>query len=285
MPVKSALKARIREAHPAITLARQEGLYIGIASHALALFNARGSSFTQTLTEYAATFPSIELKFTLPSLPSESVLRSVTEHTQLHFLWHFKALDLSLDEHHALPFFARPEWLAVVTALLEQAPERCTVILSLDRSIEYSEVLAATLEELAETMQPLCLAFEFEHGSWKKSEKLFAAVHVPILELDAPRLPGLIRPIRSTHKRIAILRLVGHNAKTWLKHQDEERFLYDYTNEEITVLTRRILALKDLSDNVFVTCASYPAASAHACAQRIAEAFVRQRIAETSLSA
>jgi uncharacterized protein YecE (DUF72 family) len=249
------------------------GIYIGLAGHILsAKPNAgRQPSFSTRLAKYIAHgFRVIESDIAVPLLPTDDTLRALFKLSELEVFWRVGLDDIAAG----LRFFSRPEWTAFVTTLAEERLKgvRHSIVLALDRSVRYTqkdfEPLMVAWASIAEFLP--CM-FEFESGTWKKIEPLLVASKVPRIELDAPHLPALIKPMNGEDRKRSYVKLVGRNAKDWLKHDTEERYCHSYTDLELSEVAERIVEMRSRTDEVAVIVANYPADAAQRNALTLAK--------------
>jgi uncharacterized protein YecE (DUF72 family) len=236
---------------------------LGLASYALAGKGVRKAALRTRLTKYAEYgFSLLEYDLTLPQLPSDDTLRALFSVESLDVFWHVSIEDVPA----ALRFFSRPEWNAFIANLAEQRLKgvRNTVVIALDRSVRYSaefvDPLLAAWQEI-DTYVPCVL--EFEQGGWKKIESLLVRSKVPRIELDAPPLPAIVKPLSGEDRKRSYLKLVGRNAKAWLEHEPVERYCYTYSASELQSIATRVLDLRSRSDEVAILLAHYPAEAAY----------------------
>lgn len=245
----------------------ESSITLGLTAAALAALpvasKRRKPALADRLHSYVDTgFHLLEYDLTLPDLPTDATLRAFFERPELEVFWHTGIVDLS----SAFRFFARPEWAAFVSNLAEQrlnTAMRHTIAIALDRSIAYTAAdlkQLITIWEQIEELIPCVLAFE--HSSWKKAEDILTKTKVPRIELDAPKLPGIIKRISGEDRKRSYLKLVGRNAKAWLLHDREERFCHSYTDDELRQVAQRVLELRSHSEEVAVLFANYPSDAA-----------------------
>lgn len=236
---------------------------LGLASYALAGQGTRKAALRTRLVKYAEYgFSLLEYDLTLPQLPSDDTLRALFSVGQLDVFWHTSIEDVPT----ALRFFSRPEWAAFIGNLAEQRLKgiRHTVVIALDRSVRYStEIVDPLLATWRSIEEYIPCVLEFEQGGWKKIESLLVRSKVPRIELDAPPLPALVKPLNGEDRKRSYLKLVGRNAKAWLEHEPTERYCYAYTTAELQSIATRVLDLRSRSEEVAIILAHYPAEAAY----------------------
>lgn len=241
-----------------------KNIRIGLAGHILttASRSGRAPAFSTRLVNYAAQgFRLIESHIAIPLLPSDETLRALFKMRDLEVFWRVGLDDIA----SGLRFFARPEWMAFITKLAEERLKgvRHSIVLALDRSVRYAQRDVDPLFALwASIAEFLPCVFEFESGTWKKIEPLLIASRIPRIELDAPHLPALIKPMNGEDRKRSYLKLVGRNAKSWLLHEVDERYAYSYNEQELSDVADRIVEMRSRCDEVVVIIAHYPAEAA-----------------------
>ncbi|MDP4233067.1 MAG: DUF72 domain-containing protein [Bacteroidota bacterium] len=187
------------------------------------------------------------------SLPEASVIRHVRKLPR-HSVWRITMDDLDSEQR----YITQPAWTVFINAL---RPGRDTLMLSLERTSEYDAAQLDVLCDIVENVYPLRCFLEFEHHSWARAEQVLRGKRIPVVQHDAPELPGIIKDIHASGKH-AILRLLGRDKRHWFEHLASERFAYRYTNAELAVIAQRIRTLRESSDTVTAILATHPAPSA-----------------------
>ena len=209
-----------------------------------------GGHTTQALQDYAKVFPSIEFSFPVAQLPDLEFVGKVESVRSLTPTWRITVTDMEEDRE----YFTGQAWSYFIQAL---DAEHNMLILALERTCEYTMKDLEFLQQLVEDLFPLPCFLEFEHHSWRRAARALQAAKIPIVQHDAPDLPGIIKDIPCNSKR-AYLRLLGRDKRTWFEHIPSERFVYKYNSTELSEIADRVRALRAIAGRVTVMFGTYP---------------------------
>jgi len=109
--------------------------------------------------------------------------------------------------------------------------------------------LALVRERLGE--DPLFV--EFRHDSWieRPTFELLREHGIGYCAVDEPALKGLVPPVVAATTDTGYVRFHGRNARNWWGKGGGDRYDYDYSREELTEWTERLLKLEAKTGKVY----------------------------------
>jgi uncharacterized protein YecE (DUF72 family) len=217
-----------------------EGIYIGMQAQ---------SEATRRISTAKRALSTLEFSYHLNMLPELATLHHVRG-SSIRPVWRIVVCDLVTEQK----YFLQPSWTSFANAL---DPLRDTLIISLERTSEYSAKLLDLLCEIVEALYPARCFLEFDHYSWRRAEQVLCGAKCLVVTHDAPELPALVGDLQVNGKH-AYLRLLGRNRRAWFEHRPSERFAYTYTRGELVDIAIRIRSLKEECDSVTAIIATYP---------------------------
>jgi hypothetical protein len=256
--------SRYARSKPVFDTLAQRGIRIGCASHVL---NATDSEHPHTirmlhyermhiLRQYADVFSAIEFSYRLSDLSGWHIVRAV-ESIPIAPVWRVTIHNFDAEKY----LFTKAEWGFFVDALQNTSPPG-SLILSLARTVRFSDEALAELLQLVENLYPVSPALEFDHRSWAKAADVLRGNKVQLVERDTPELPGIIKHLHSTRSRSTILRVLGRERSLWLKDHPEERHAYTYSAPELQSVAERAADLMTGADSATIIFGNHPAESA-----------------------
>ncbi|MCK6473829.1 MAG: DUF72 domain-containing protein [Planctomycetes bacterium] len=198
-------------------------------------FYPAGAASSKMLGLYAQCFGVTELNYTWYRMPKASMIERQMAQAPDGFRF---AAKLTRTMTHEIPANWRREAALYRLGLapLVQARRLIAVLLQFPphfaRSVRNRQYLAALLDAL----EGLPLAVEFRDESWDNA-RVFEALarhNVALVAVDAPPLPGLF-PARAVATRSDwfYARLHGRNVTGWRSGQLNQKFHYDYRDDEL----------------------------------------------------
>ncbi len=198
-----------------------------------------GTKQGHTLPIYAETFNVVELNYTWYQIPRPDSLERMLEQVSPQFQFTAK-LTRSLT-HDLEP----DDWKEKVAkyrkgiSVLMDRRQLIAVLLQFgprfDRTVSNRKYLGELLDEL----EGLPLAIEFRHRSWVH-DRVFIELErrrVSLVTVDAPDLPGLFPTLNVvTNPALFYVRLHGRNASGWRTGNMQNKFNYDYSDDELAEL-------------------------------------------------
>jgi uncharacterized protein YecE (DUF72 family) len=216
-------------------------------------FYPPGLAKEERLAHYALFFPFVELNFSYYQMPNRRGLEGMVARTRAGFLFSIKA-------HRSLTHEPGPAWRedaaafrSAVEALAERDRLAC-VILQLPFRFRHDRDNRLYLSELLEEMKPFPTAVEFRNAEWM-TERVYAELErrgAALLCVDEPELPGLPRPESRATAPLAYVRFHGRNADSWWTGDNESRYDWDYSDQELREWLPRLFSLRDKAGTVFV---------------------------------
>lgn len=233
----------------------------------------------ERLAFYAQRFPVVEVDSTYYGLPSERNAALWVERSPRGFTFNVKAFSLMTGHPTRVPALpkslrdaapagaktVRPGdlpasvveevWEMFRTALmpLHSAGKLGCVLFQLPEWVLPKESNRRRIVEAAERLADYRLAVEFRRGDWLGGEEaertltFLSANRLPFVCLDMPQgFASSMPPLDAvTDPALAILRLHGHNDRTWKKRgiTAAERFDYLYSQQELEGLAPRVESL------------------------------------------
>ena len=147
-------------------------------------------------------------------------------------------------------------------APLEQAGKLGAFLLQLTPSFSPHRHSLEELAGLVEALGGRPLAIEFRHRGWVEDERVEQTLEwlsersIAFVAVDAPKevhVPIMPDVDAVTSPRLAYLRLHGRNAEGYLKGKSvAERFGWDYSDEELREVARRVEGMAEDADSVHV---------------------------------
>ncbi len=216
-------------------------------------FYPEGLSKEERLSHYALFFPFVELNFSYYQMPSRRGLEGMAERTHQGFLFSIKA-------HRSLTHEPGPGWRddaaafrRAVAGLAERDRLAC-VILQLPYRFRHDKENRIFLASLLDEMRPLPVAVEFRNAEWM-TDRVYDELErrgAALLCVDEPALPNLPRPEARATADFSYVRFHGRNGESWWTGDNESRYDWDYTDEELREWLPRIFALRDKAATVYV---------------------------------
>jgi uncharacterized protein YecE (DUF72 family) len=261
-----------------------------------------GMAARDRLPWYAQRFEAVEVNSSFYAIPEVHTVARWAEVTPPGFVFDYK-LHRALSRHSADPQSLPPELRDDVevnsnkrvrltpalerelvartveaVAPLREAGKLGAMLLQLTPSFSPHRHSLDELEGIVSGLAGYALAIEFRHRGWVEDERIEATlgwlsehgaayvavdapkeVHVPIMpDVDAVTTPDL-----------AYMRLHGRNAEGYLKGKSvAERFAWDYSDEELEEIARRVEGLAEDAAGVHVMFNNNRGADAPSAARR-----------------
>ena len=242
------------------------------------------------LRYYASQFPLVEVDSAYYALPAERTAEAWAERTPAGFTFNIKAF--SLFTQHPTPVRALPTdlreaagqagkervylkdvdpevtgeaWDRFLAALepLRQAGKLGAILLQFPPWFPISRSNKEYILGCAERAAPRRVCVEFRNHTWMTEDNqretldFLAAHELPYVCVDEPQgYPNSIPPVVAATSDLAVIRLHGHSDH-WDAKTVQERFNYDYSDQELTdwaARTRKLAADADETHVVFNNC-------------------------------
>ena len=243
------------------------------------------------LRYYASRFPVVEVDSSYYALPTVETARAWVERTPDDFVFDVKAFALMTGhptEVSRLPATLKqvlPATLAKakrVTA--EELPaefvdatwrifrDACTPLREADKLgavfLQYAPWIAPTkdspamIESAIERLDGLPIAIEFRNAEWMSDRlrdrtwRLLETLGVSYVAVDEPQgTPTSVPPLlRTTHRRLAVIRLHGQRADTWASRgvPAVEKYRYLYSSAELDEWAEKVVEAAATAENLHV---------------------------------
>lgn len=246
-------------------------------------FYPNGQAASDMLLFYSTVFPATELNFTWYQMPKAAAIRRMRDSVPETFLFTAK---LTRTMTHEID----DNWPEQVTAYrngiapLVQNHQLASVLIQLPPFFQRTKNNRYHLSHLLDQLKGLPVAVEFRHRSWA-CDPVFAELEkrqVALVCIDAPELDTLFPPLTiATHKDFFYLRLHGRNKAGWRSGNMQQKFNYNYSDEELQHLViERIMPLQETTAGGFIFFNNHVAAQAPRNALSLLE-ILRQQGMET----
>lgn len=219
------------------------------------LYGVETEYSTIKLRYYARFFDTVEVRQafwdeTLSAREAQDWVDAVAENKRFRF-----NVKLHKSFTHSRDF--TPETTRRVRGLLEelQKAERLgALLIQVPYSFTYTSANRFHLVKLGELFRGFPMYVEFRHGSWHQPqlmnfllENYLAPVHA-----DMPRLRHFMPFVRTAAGTTAYVRLHGRNERGWMSHEMDERYDYVYNARELREVVRRLVALEEKCNRIYV---------------------------------
>ena len=241
------------------------------------------------LAYYASRFNAVEVDSTFYSIPDIADVYRWAVHTPTDFLFSIKAY--GLFTFHSILQTSLPKWVrdelkgrlreekinfrsvprTIRLELWRQFSESIMplhkigklgyVLFQIPPWASYSDRMIKYIDRVIEESCPFKIAFEVRNSSWMKKENKVAFLdrlrshNIAYVVVDEPQLDWTISPDTVlTASWGSVVRFHGRNEEAWRsrKVSVSERFRYLYSKKELEQWRKKIMALKDQADTVFV---------------------------------
>ncbi len=243
------------------------------------------------LRYYASKFPLVEVDSTYYALPARRMAELWVERTPSDFVFDVKAFSLMtghaaeldrlpreiqdelpkslVDTKRAYPRDLPREvrqhvwsWFTDAMEPLQESGKLGAVFLQYPPWLQPSEHAEPMLRRARERLGDLPVAIEFRHRAWLDAAwrprimRLLHELRMSYVIVDEPQgLSSSVPPdVEIPNKRLAVLRMHGHNKDTWEKRGAtvHERFRYLYDRKELAPWVSKIAEITEGSDQVHV---------------------------------
>lgn len=199
---------------------------------------------------YEEHFPIVELNFTFYRMDNaRKTLQNILRRTSRLRL----SIKLNRVFTHAGNYSTADvdNFIRVVDPVL-QSGRFIGILAQFPPSFERKEESIRHILRLLKDFHDIRMALEFRSSSWMDEETLRALAdrgNIAIVNVDGPPVEGLFLGPWKTFGPFNYVRLHGRNTKGWKDYRT--RYLYDYSDEELMEIARRIRVLRSLETFVF----------------------------------
>jgi len=234
---------------------REKRIRIGTSGYSFAdwvgTFYPQGTPRNRMLEQYAKRFDVVEINTSYYRVPDASMFERMESRTPSGFEFVVKLYKGMTHELENNPSHVRAFHDAVhpfrdvgkFGGFLAQFPWKFK---KGDDALDH-------LRRLREGFPEDSLFVEFRHDSWMNDETFgFLREHgLSYCSVDEPALRGLIPPVVEATTDTGYVRLHGRNAKNWWGKGGGDRYDYDYSTDELSEWSRKLLDLESQAKKVY----------------------------------
>jgi uncharacterized protein YecE (DUF72 family) len=213
-----------------------------------------GTPQSEYLRFYTNMFPVVELNFSFYRQPEPAMLERMLRTSE-------GKLGFAVKAFRELTHEISPDQLDAVAGQfcsgiepLEQADKLEAVLVQFPYSFHYTRPNREYLARLADRMAGLPLAVEFRNSEWF-NERVFDGLRqfrLALVSVDEPKLPKLPPPVTEVTAPLGYVRLHGRNAETWWDGDNQTRYDYTYSDDELREWLPRIASIAEKAANLLV---------------------------------
>jgi uncharacterized protein YecE (DUF72 family) len=235
-------------------------------------FYPKGTKAAQMLSQYARSFPLVELNFTFYRTPTREMLQRQADKVPPGFSFVVKVPQTisHVQSPDDLPAFRQ-----AVLGLRERG-QLLGLLCQLPQSNHKEKKNLQWLQRLAASLGDLHLAVEFRHRTWADPEVApwLAERGLDLVAVDVPNLPGLYPRGWVTSGPRAYVRLHSRDAANWYKGE-KERYDYDYPDDALREWLEEARSAAGIQQTLFLFNNCYRGQAA-ANARRMEALFARE---------
>lgn len=205
---------------------------------------------------YARRFTAVEIDSSAYGVPSQRTVASMVARTPEKFRFTFKvpqtvthpadpnSLNVHDDARSLVEAIAPAAGAGKLGGLLAQFPN----------GFKPEGNREAYLKHVIEAFDGIPLAVEFRNERWQRSETLemLREVGVSYVNVDMPRLEGLLHASSDVTGPLGYVRFHGRNAKTWWRGSNVTRYDYLYTPDELEPWAARVAEIEAQARDTYV---------------------------------
>lgn len=213
-----------------------------------------GTPQSEYLRHYIEMFPIVELNFSFYRQPEASMLERM-----LHVSG--GRLGFAVKAYRELTHEIKADRVAETVAQfrqgirpLEQAEKLDAVLLQFPYSFHYTPPNREYLAKLTEHLSGLPLAVEFRNSEWFHG-RVFDGLRkfrLALVSVDEPQLPKLPPPTNEVTAPLAYVRFHGRNAEQWWDGDNQSRYDYTYSDDELREWLPRIASIAEQASELLV---------------------------------
>ncbi len=193
-------------------------------------FYSAGTRPERMLGHYSQFFPLVELNFTFYRPPTPGMLESLADKVPVGFQFLVKVPRTISHEESDRDLAG----FRLAVEALDRRHQLAGLLCQLPQKTHNTRKARGRVEALARELAGLRLAVEYRHRSWAVAElpDWMAGLHLDLVAVDAPDLPGLFPTGWTQSGPRAYVRLHSRNADNWYR-SDKERYDYHYSDAEL----------------------------------------------------
>ena len=237
------------------TLGSHGRIRVGTSGYSFAdwigTFYARGTPRNRMLDEYVRHFDVVEINSSYYRVPSARMFERMERKTPEGFEFVVKLYKGMTHEIDDDPSVYRSFVDSV--APLKDAGKFGGYLAQFPWKFKNNEDARGHLEKLREELGSNPLFVEFRHDSWvvPHTFDFLRERNRGYCSVDEPNLKGLIPPIVEATTDTGYVRLHGRNAGNWWGRGGGDRYDYDYSTEELTEWSGKLLSLEEKVKKVY----------------------------------
>ncbi|MBD3366694.1 MAG: DUF72 domain-containing protein [Candidatus Eisenbacteria bacterium] len=234
---------------------REGRIRIGTSGYSFAdwvgTFYPAGTRRNGMLEEYVRHFDTVEINTSYYRVPDASMFERMERRTPPGFEFVVKLYKGMTHEIEDEPEHFRSFLEAV--APFREAGKFGGFLAQFPWRFKKNDDALAHLERLRNGFPSDELFVEFRHDSWMEDATFaFLREHdIGYCSVDEPSLKGLVPPLAEATTGTAYVRLHGRNAKNWWGRGGGDRYDYDYSTEELSEWSRKLLDLETKAKKVY----------------------------------
>ncbi len=213
----------------------------------------------EMLSYYASHFPVVEINSTYYAIPRPQNMEAMVRKTEGKLEFVVKAnQDMTHNRQKAEE--ALPGFKEALKPFQIHNVLGC-VLLQFPFSFHHHQQNRDYLAILRDRLDGIPLVAEFRNKWWvqEKTFEFLRQREIGFCCVDEPKIPGLLPPIAVATSPIGYVRFHGRNMEKWWQHEKaEERYDYEYAEEELRDWVIRIQGLLPVVHKLFVFFNNHP---------------------------
>lgn len=216
-------------------------------------FYPKGIRERDMLSEYARSFPVVEINSTYYAVPKPEMFLSMARRTPPEFLFNVKAYrELTHETGRAEAF---DEFRKAIRPL-EDHGKLGSILLQFPWAFKNTAESRNYLKGAAARLEALDTVIEFRHVSWQAKEtfEMLKSLGLGYCCVDEPRLKGLMAPAAVVTGDVGYIRFHGRNAENWWGKDRAawQRYDYLYNEDELREWVPKVDDMSGKADRVYV---------------------------------
>ncbi len=204
------------------------------------------------LDYYTQFFNTVEINATYYRIPPARTFESMVERTGEKFDFIVKAHESATHKRRQFPT-ETAVYLEAIRPLIDSGRLKGILLQfpwSFRRTVENIDHIKAC----AESFDLLHLFVEFRHASWIRQDTfdLLKSLGLSYVSVDEPQLEQMVPPLAISTGKTGYVRFHGRNAEKWYSGNGSDRYDYLYTEEELREWIKKIDALRENAEIVYI---------------------------------
>ncbi len=210
-------------------------------------FYAPGTKSAEMLAAYARRFSVVEIDSSYYGVPSRATVATWLRRSPDGFRFTAKLPSTATHLPKELQGTMHPDVVAYRDAFgeLARAGKFACAVAQFPNSFRPADDAATHLRRLRETLGDMPLVAEFRHRDWQTNDTLvlLRELGIGLVVVDQPQFASLLRPTADVTSPMAYVRMHGRNYGTWWTGDNETRYDYCYSDEELGPWADRLVDL------------------------------------------